>query len=287
MAAARGLPRGVLIDLSGTVHVGSELVAGAAEALANLRQRGVPTLFVSNTTKTSSRRLHRQLTEELGLAGVTPSDIMTPLASARMIIEARGIHNPFLMVSDDAREEFDGMPPAFPGSSYDAVVVGLAPAFFSYDHLNTAFRAVRRGAPLIALHKGKYYATGTTGTDHDLALGPGAFVAALEFATGAEAEVVGKPSRGFFELAAAQLGVPVDSLWMVGDDVRSDIVDSVRAAGLAGGVLVRTGKYRAGDEAQLAALAQEGRACAVAEDLSDAVGKILELAAAAEQTGGA
>ena len=34
--------RGVLIDLSGTVHVGDKAIPGAVEALARLRQSGIP-----------------------------------------------------------------------------------------------------------------------------------------------------------------------------------------------------------------------------------------------------
>jgi len=34
--------RGVLIDLSGTVHVGEKAIPGAVEALARLRQSGIP-----------------------------------------------------------------------------------------------------------------------------------------------------------------------------------------------------------------------------------------------------
>ena len=50
------------------------------------------------------------------------------------------------------------------------------------------------GADLIAVHKGRYYSTGRNG----LALGPGPFVAGLEFASGKKAKILGKPSRDFF-----------------------------------------------------------------------------------------
>jgi ribonucleotide monophosphatase NagD (HAD superfamily) len=79
-------------------------------------------------------------------------------------------------------------------------------------------------------------------TSDGLSLDAGAFVAALEFATGADAHVVGKPARGFFASALADLGVAAGDAVMVGDDVESDIGGAL-AAGLSA-VLVRTGKFR-------------------------------------------
>ena len=70
----------------------------------------------------------------------------------------------------------------------------------------------------------------------------GPFVAALEYATGHEAYVVGKPARGFFDEILRGLRVDADAAAMVGDDVDSDVGGAIRA-GLAG-ILVRTGKYR-------------------------------------------
>ena len=73
-------------------------------------------------------------------------------------------------------------------------------------------------------------------------LDAGAFVAGLEYAAGVEAEVVGKPSRAYFDAALAELGASPHDAVMVGDDVEAD-VGGATAAGLRG-VLVRTGKFR-------------------------------------------
>jgi hypothetical protein len=67
-------------------------------------------------------------------------------------------------------------------------------------------------------------------------------VAALEYAAGVEAVVVGKPAPAFFLLALSQLGVEAQHAAMVGDDVESDVIGAIRAG--MRGVLVRTGKFR-------------------------------------------
>ena len=93
------------------------------------------------------------------------------------------------------------------------------------------------GAELIALHKGRYFQT-----DKGLMLDSGAFVAALEHATGKKAYVVGKPNAAFFEMSTAVLKAATDELIMVGDDLINDIEGAQNAGYYA--VLVQTGKYR-------------------------------------------
>lgn len=69
--------------------------------------------------------------------------------------------------------------------------------------MNQAFRLMinKPDIPLIAVHKAKYFAD----KDEKLSLGPGPFVTALEYATGSTATIVGKPTKGFFELALKQM----------------------------------------------------------------------------------
>jgi HAD superfamily hydrolase (TIGR01458 family) len=108
---------------------------------------------------------------------------------------------------------------------------------WDFSTLNRAFRQVMDGALLLALQKNHYWLT-----PEGLTLDAGPFVAALEYASGREAAVVGKPSPAFFELAAASLGCDKEHIAVVGDDVEADVAGA-QAAGMLG-VLVRTGKFR-------------------------------------------
>lgn len=84
--------------------------------------------------------------------------------------------------------------------------------------LNEAFRILQEGNPLIAIHKARYFAR-----PDGLALGPGPFVTALEFATDVKAQVVGKPEPSFFQLALDDMGISAQNAVMIGDDVRDDV----------------------------------------------------------------
>src|ERR687891_253629 len=79
--------------------------------------------------------------------------------------------------------------------------------------------------------------------DHaDAVLVGGAFVSGLEYPTGVEAPVPGKPSPSYFAAALDALDAEPELTWLVTDDVEVDI----RGARLFGmrTALVRTGKFR-------------------------------------------
>ena len=65
-------------------------------------------------------------------------------------------------------------------------------------------------------------------------------------ASGRAPENLGKPSPLVFQALADEVGIDLDRVLMVGDDAE---FDASGAVGLGmGGILVRTGKYRHGDE---------------------------------------
>jgi len=122
----------------------------------------------------------------------------------------------------------------------DAVVVGDAGEAFTYEALNEAFGFLLDGATLLAMGDNRYF-RGESG----MCLDQGPFVRLLEHAAGVEAEVLGKPSRDFFQAVLDDMSVSADRAVMIGDDLHGD-VGGAQAAGLAG-VLVRTGKFRPDD----------------------------------------
>lgn len=224
----------VLVDLSGTLHIEDSAIPGALEALTRLRDSNVKLKFVTNTTKEPLRLLHEKLMQ-IGFK-IEKDEIFTSLTAARNLVTGRGLR-PFLLLEESAKEDFTGVSEENP----NAVVVGLAPNVFKYDVLNDAFRLLLDGAPLIAIHKGRYYRK-----KDGLYLGPGPFVTGLEYAAGVTSEVVGKPEAAFFHAAIQTTQSEPTTTVMIGDDVRDDVAGAMKAGLL--GILVKTGKYREGDE---------------------------------------
>ncbi|TPX38027.1 hypothetical protein SmJEL517_g00020 [Synchytrium microbalum] len=230
--------KGVLIDLSGTLHVETTPTLGAVNALANLRAHGFKIRFVTNTTKESRNKLLSRLTT-MGF-DVSGKEIFTSMTSARNLVTSMSLR-PYLLIEDAAMEDWEGVDTSNP----NAVVVGLAPSKFNYSCLTDAMNVLlnnKNEAKLIGIHKGRYFATQTS-----LALGPGPFVQALEYATDMPSIVVGKPSMAFFQTVLDDMGIKAEEAAMIGDDARDDVIGALKAR-IKSGFLVKTGKYRPGDE---------------------------------------
>lgn len=231
---------GVLFDLDGVLYNGGEPIDGAADTVAAVRARGVPSLFVTNTTS----RPRSALVQKLQRFGVQsePGDFLTPPVAAAGWMRRRGGGLAALFVPEATREEFAGLEAGPESLDLRYVVIGdLGPAW-NYSTLNRAFRLLHASPAreLIALGLTRYWRS-PDGLNLDVA----PFVAALECAAGRTATVLGKPAKEFFRQAAAQLGVPPGELLMIGDDIRADVMGAKRAGLQA--ALVRTGKYRDGD----------------------------------------
>jgi HAD superfamily hydrolase (TIGR01458 family) len=197
-----------------------------------MRAAGLALRFVTNTTSRSRSRTLDKL-RRLGFE-VDDEELVTPAALAVAHCSERGRRRVALLMNDEVKRDFETLEES---DDAEAVIVGDLGDAFGYGVLNRAFRQVMAGAELIALQKNRYWLRAD-----GLSLDVGPFVAALEYASGRDAYVVGKPARGFFDEILRGLRVDAADAAMVGDDIESDIGGAL-GAGLAG-ILVRTGKYR-------------------------------------------
>ena len=118
----------------------------------------------------------------------------------------------------------------------EAVVLGDMGNLFTFEILNKIFELILNGAELIAMHKNKYW-NSSSGIKLDL----GAFVSALEFSSGKKAVVMGKPNPYLFNLAIHSWNISKDLIYVVGDDIESDIVGACNSGMKS--ILVKTGKF--------------------------------------------
>jgi len=227
-------PEGVLIDLDGVLYIGGRPVPGACEAIQYLTENKVPFRCISNTTRKCRTTISAQLSE-MGFA-IPEAYIFTPPRAAIAYMKQTGKDRFFLLTTGDVDRDFADAG-THTAENADCVIVGDAGDAATYGSLNTAFRLLMDGAELIALEKDRYWMA------HDgLSLSAGPFVSALEFATGKQALIMGKPSKTFFELALKDMNLLPGQVAMIGDDLHTD-VGGAQAAGMAG-ILVRTGKFR-------------------------------------------
>jgi HAD superfamily hydrolase (TIGR01458 family) len=228
--------RGFLIDLDGVVYVDDIPVPGAAESIRRLKGQGFSYRFVTNTTNKSRASIRKKI-EGFGIQTSEPEIFSASYAAAQWLLK-QGRVKCWVLTLGDAVEDFRGL--ELTSEDPNFIVLGDLMHEYTFELLNEVFRKLIAGAELIALQKNRYWLTGGK-----LTLDAGPFVAALEYASSKFARVIGKPSREFFELALADLGLTPGQVVMVGDDVEADI-GGAQDAGLKT-ILVKTGKYRPED----------------------------------------
>lgn len=153
------------------------------------------------------------------------------------MVKKQGL-KPYLVLEEDAKKDFEGVCNVnMPMNECNALVVGLANKLFNYKEMNSYSNFLQSGnKTFIAINKSRFFQTKT-----GLALGPGPFIAALEYATNKKAVVIGKPNDEFFRQAIDMLepGLPYENVAMIGDDLKDDIIAAQDKRMI--GILVRTG----------------------------------------------
>lgn len=226
---------GVLLDLSGVLYVGDKVLPGALDAVQSLMDSGLPVRYITNTTRKTSAKILDQLKNMR--FQVSPDELFTAPMAARDYLKQHNLV-PYLLIHPDLEPEF---PDFRQRNDINAVLVGDAGDGFTYSKMNEAFRHLQTGASFLALGVNRYFKDGG-----QFSLDAGAFVRALEYATDSSATVIGKPPPEFYLSAVNSIGCRPEQVMMVGDDVDSDVLGAIES-GLQG-ILVRTGKYRSGDE---------------------------------------
>src|SRR6478672_10636188 len=173
----------ILLDLDGVLHISGKPIDGGARAVQRLREAGHRLRFLTNNTTQSRLQLAKAI-RGFGIELEDDELQTTPVAAARALKGRRVL----ALTMPAIRVELVG-------DNADAVLLGGADEtaetnrVFSYMNLGRAFAELEAGAGLYCLHKNPWWQT---------SLGPlldaGAFVVGLEYATGAQATVLGKPS---------------------------------------------------------------------------------------------
>jgi HAD superfamily hydrolase (TIGR01458 family) len=249
---------GVLLDIAGVLYEGDQAVPGAVEAVERLRSNDLRVRFLTNST----RRPKRVILERLRTLGfdLDTDEILTPAEAACDWLRQEG-YAPHLLVHPDLEEDFADLPRC----DKVTVVVGDAGPYFTYDRMNAAFRELVHEAPFLALAANRVFRD----ADGELSLDAGAFVRALEYSSSTTPVLLGKPSPDFFLAGVHGMGCTPSNVVMIGDDAESDVAGALRA-GIGQGMLVRTGKYREGDEERF-----EPGPSAIVSDVGEAVDRLL------------
>ncbi len=232
----------LLIDLDGVLYQENDLIAGGLETMHWIEEQNIDYLFVTNTTSKSRALLENKI-RQMGFS-VDLRRIITPVVASSKWLHEKKLKSVALFVKSDACIDFSGIEAIDMEneSVAEAIIIGDLGDSWDYSTLNCAFRLLMQAPKpvLIALGMTRFWRS------HDgLSLDVAPFVKALEHAADCTAEIIGKPSRSFYDSALSLLGYSADSVVMIGDDIVGD-VEAAQNSGIRG-LLVRTGKFRKQD----------------------------------------
>lgn len=222
----------LLIDFDGVIKIGNEPAPHAKEFLQFISDKKFPAYIISNSTLKTGEDVKSFLDQNS-----LPSEVncMTTVDATIKYIRKRNLKIS-VYCSESIKKEFKDF---IDDENPDAIVIGDLGEEWNYSIMNEIFRKVFAGADIIAMQKNKFWMPdGKT-----LTLDAGAFIASIEYASGKEAKLIGKPSPIYFQTVIEAMGFPKENEFiMIGDDIDSDIDAAQKTGGR--GILVYTGKTK-------------------------------------------
>jgi glycerol 3-phosphatase-2 len=215
----------VILDLDGCVWVGDEAVPGAPEAIGALRDAGKRVAFATNDPRHAGEEFVAKLWG-IGIRAALSDVVTVGGAMQHLLAETRTGRTAFVIGTAPMRQHV-----ADAGlrvlnntdlASRAEVVIVAGTEDLVYDDLKQASLAVRRGADFLATGRDPTYPQ-----PDGLWPGTGAIVAAVEYATGKTAQIVGKPEPQLFLTALDRLGD--GPTLVVGDRLDADVAAASRA----------------------------------------------------------
>ena len=222
-----------ILDLDGVVYRGSEVIAGAPDAVNRLRKSARVVFLTNNSTQRRDA-----VSARLNASGIRcrAGDVITAGYAAAVYIRKRyGAQKIYPigeagLIHELKAEGHEIDPGRVEGSGEDMdedvvadfVVVGLD-RDFTYEKLRIGLQNIFAGAGLIATNTDPVLPV-----EHGFLPGAGAIVRALETASGRSAFVIGKPNPPMMDAVIDHLGLPAHECTLVGDRLDTDILAGSR-----------------------------------------------------------
>jgi HAD superfamily hydrolase (TIGR01450 family) len=220
--------RSIIFDIDGVIWIDGAPAQGAPELLDYLYLKDVPFCLLTNGCNLSSNERHQELAD----AGIR--------LRADQVVTATDVTRDWLLKNEIGSIIYLGPPNAGKDLAHsvtikdtypvDAVVVGDLFDFYSRDMLEKAAKAIESGATFIAMQNNKQWWDGKKWS-----IDNGFWVAGLEFVTGRQAVITGKPSLHAYSVALQRVNKTglccLDTIF-VSDDINIDL-KGANGAGLS------------------------------------------------------
>ncbi|SUM73045.1 TIGR01457 family HAD-type hydrolase [Staphylococcus hominis] len=213
--------KGYLIDLDGTMYMGTAEIDGAAQFIDYLNKNDIPHLYVTN----NSTKTPEEVTEKLKEMKIDakPDEVVTSaLATANYIAEESSQASVYMIGGNGLRTALtDADLTVKEDENVDYVVIGLDEAV-TYEKLAIATLAVRKGAKFISTNPDV-----SIPKERGFLPGNGAITSVVSVSTGQQPQFIGKPETIIMQIALDILKLDKSEVAMVGDLYDTDIMSGI------------------------------------------------------------
>ena len=208
--------QGFLLDLDGTLYLGSKTFPWTSGFLKVLQDRGKRYLFLTNNSSKSTSDYAKSLVSR-GVQADTADILSSGWSAIRYLRKETDVHSLFVLGTPSLETELREAGFDLDCASPDAVLIGFD-LTLTYAKLERAAYLLRAGLPYYATHA-DLVCPSERGPIPDA----GSMIALLETATSRKPVVLGKPYCPMIEAALERLGTPPERTAMVGDRLYTDM----------------------------------------------------------------
>lgn len=207
----------LFIDLDGTMYHGDQVIEGALAFVAYLQKEHIPFCFLTN----NAMRTHAQnriKMEEMGFEHIRDDQFFTSaMASARYMRHHSHAQNVYYIGQEGLREALVEAGFIICDQDVELVFVGLDQQA-NYQTYSEAYAHLQKGAILVGTNPDRRLPAGNT-----FKVGNGAIVHMLEYCSGQQSIMIGKPCAPMMEEALRYVGVRKEDCIIIGDNLETDI----------------------------------------------------------------
>ena len=207
-------------DLDGTIFLGNDILPGAKEIIEQIKEHHKKVLFITNSPTQTREECQHKL-QSLGIVADIENIFTSAYVSALYFSERYPQSTVYIVGEKAIRDEFNQLSLHTTKNPSEAshVLVGLDRTI-TYETLNDAMAAVRRGADLIVTNPDPFCPV-----PDGFILDTLAIARAIEVASDQPIfEIIGKPSTFYGEQILKQLKIASHRCLIVGDRLETDIL---------------------------------------------------------------
>ncbi len=213
-----------LIDLDGTTYYGKNRITSAEIFIRQLLQQNVPFQFVTNNATRTPEQIATVLNESYDLPVSSDHVYSSAQAMIDYLHQYHAGQTVYCIGESSLQKLIEEAGFDIVSDASANVVVQALDRQVNYDQLTIAIQAILSGATFITTNKDRLIPT-----EDGLKPSSGATTAFIEYATGVEALVMGKPFAPIMDGAMKRLNLPKEDVLLIGDNYQTDIQAGIKS----------------------------------------------------------